>query len=328
MAKSPLHSILDRSGFSPVTQENYANIIDRWIAFAGENPKNWTRVRAQEFYDWLLESGASVRTVNGYISSLRYVSKWYAIREGRPEADFAIVQQRADDHADKKRFALSQHEIEQLLISCMEPPTTPVDHRDFVMLVVGFETGMRRKSLVGLQFDRIKPHDRYGYPVVKVPIKGSGGNVEFDVPLSDTAMHAIGTWEAWLRQHKYRGQHMLARLHKRIGKRGATEWHPGTGAISMPMINKTFDQRASAAGLGHLHPHLVRHTFITSREHAGLSAVQIASITGHSLAGAAIDSSGVKLGEMASYLDLGVAGREARNSTPAWLVDLVHRLLP
>lgn len=321
MSKSVLHGILDRSGFSPVTRENYSNIIDRWVVFAGPEPRNWTRPKAQDFYDWLLSTGISVKSANHYLASLRYVSKWYSIREGRPDADFAIVQMRADTHADKKRFALTQPEIETLLHSCVSAPVTPLDMRDLTMFVVGLETGMRRKSLVGLRIETIGQHARHGHPIARVPIKGAGGVVEYDVPLSDLAVHTINWWRKWLTPQRYTKGPLFARLDKSLNRRGTT-WTPHGGGISLPMINKVVRQRGEGAELGHLHPHLLRHTFISTREAAGCTPVQIAAITGHSLVGA----DGARWGEMAGYIDLEAVGATARNTTPPWLTELVHDL--
>src|SRR5690606_21095715 len=100
-----------------------------------------------------------------------------------PNLDFAIVQTRADDHVEKTRHALTQEEATRLLESIGTPPMAPLEHRDLVMLVVGLETGMRRKSIAGMRIENIGQHPRHGYPIARVPIKGAGGAVEYPVPL-------------------------------------------------------------------------------------------------------------------------------------------------
>jgi len=318
-----LHDILERSGFSPKTREAYSRTIDRWIEFAGEDPKGWTRVAAQKFYDKCLASGVKVITANVYVSNLRYVSKWYAVRMGDPNLDFAVVQTRADVHSQKTRHALLQPEVETLLRTCAAPPLTPLDHRDLVMMIIGLETGMRRKSLAGMDIEGLGTHQRHHYPIAVVPIKGPGGVVKYPVPLSDLCVATIAHWRKWLTKNKHMKGAVFPRLDKRIGPKGDIVWTPRDG-LSLPMINKIMTGRASAAGLDHMHPHLLRHTFISWREATGLSSVQIASITGHR---PSKDEKGQSWGAMGGYLDLELAGETARNSTPEWLAALVDKLL-
>lgn len=304
-----LHQILDRSDFSPRTKTKYKRIIDRWIEFAGDAPAGWTRDKVQDWYDGLIKSGIKTQSANVYVASLRYVSRWYATRENNPALDFAIVQTRrgVDTDDDPPARALSQEDIEALLGTCDD--NTAFDRRDRTLIVTGLETGMRRMSLEAMTFDCISV-GAAGYPIAKVPIKGAGGRARFDVPLSDLAFETLTSWIEWLRKHRnYRN------------KRGPlfTSLKGDTAsAMSTTAINDMLAERSKRAGIEHVHPHLLRHTFVTMRQVMGLSVFQIAAITGHKVPG---------MGAAATYVDMRSIANEARNSTPAWLAALVRKHL-
>ena len=311
---SILHQILERSDFSPVTRDKYRRVIDSWLDFAGTDPRGWTRMQAQAWYDATLARGVSPRSANVYAASLRYVSKWYATQTGA--IDFAVIQTRKSgsnglrgvgDEAPQR--ALTRPEAEALLATCAGA-RTPIEHRDRTLLVLGLETGMRRMSLAGCAFERINKQ------TIVVPIKGPGGEVEYPVPLSDAALHAIGTWRAWLRKRDAGTiGPLFPRLTRELGPRGLFVYQLGDG-ISKSAIYKLVESRARAAGIVGMHPHLLRHTFVTWRQEAGLSPIQIASITGHK-------TFGDEWRNMAPYVDMSVLAEQARNSTPPWLAALV-----
>jgi integrase len=309
-----LHQILDRSDFSPRTKSKYIRIIDRWIAFAGDHPSSWTRDRVQEWYDALIKSGIKTQSANVYVASLRYVSRWYATKENNPSLDFAIVQTKRGRDIDDGpgARALSMEEITALLETCSS--NTAYDRRDRTLIVTGLETGMRRMSLGAMTFDCISSVAGNawspGYPIARVPIKGAGGRARFDVPLSDLAFDVLTSWMEWLQQHRnYRN---------RRGPLFTTLKGAQVTTMSPTAINDMLADRSKRAGIEHVHPHLLRHTFVTTRQVMGLSVFQIAAITGHKVPG---------MGAAASYVDLKSLADEARNSTPQWLEALVRNHL-
>jgi integrase len=320
VTKSVLHQILDRAGFSPVTKEKYRNVIDRWIDFAGTEPSSWTRDRAQDWYDQLLEGGISVPSANTYLASLRYVSRWYATKTGN--TDFAIVQrQRGKKGRARQREGgpiLTEEETRDLLMSCIDDgsePISPVGLRDLALIVTGLETGMRRMSFLGLNIEAI--HHTRGFPSVLVPIKGPGGEETFDVPLSDAAYAALSAWIAWLRSKRITSGPAFRRLSSRqqIGDEPLTN----TG------VNELIAKRAKLAEIRHINPHMLRHTFISWRSQAGLLPIDIAEITGHKVSTYVVDNMAMRMSGMSTYMHRDV--NTIRNTTPVWLAALVAELL-
>lgn len=318
MSETILHQILKRAGFSAVTKEKYRGVIDRWIAYAGADPKGWTRERAQDWYDALLDE-ITIPSANQYLASLRYVSKWYATRNNDPGLDFAIVQKQRGKKGGGRSSSpvLGEEEIATLLAKTMGM-MTPVDLRDFAMFVVALETGMRRMSLRGMNLQAIKYAAAKGYTIATVPIKGAGGEEIFDVPLSDTALEALKPWSAWLADKPRRVKE--GPVFRHVSKN-----HLDAEPLSLTGINDIVAGRALAAGLRHVNPHMFRHTFITSRTIAGLTPLEIGTITGHKPGAITVDGMKIKLGAMGVYMH--AQADKARNSTPAWLADLVGQLV-
>ncbi len=317
--KSVLHQILERSGFSPITKRNYGRIIDRWVDFAGADPNGWNPDKAQAFYDQLIDGGLSPRSANVYLAGLRYVSKWHATKTHG--IDFAVVQKQRglkghSKQGESRRYdILTPEEITALVETCRGK--SPVDLRDLAMLVIGLETGMRRMSLRGLSFEGMR---RTSYPSVVVPIKGPGGEETYNVPLSDTAALALAPWVAWAQSKKIGKGAVFRRLTRNANK------PPTIGdSLTDTGINEIVAARSDAAGIRHVNPHLLRHTFISTRIIAGFNTLQIGVITGHKPGTITVDGLRMNLGGMQAYIHHEV--EPIRNSTPPWLAELVRDLL-
>lgn len=323
---SILDGILERSNFSPRTRGQYESVIGDWIEFAGPHPSGWTRLKAQHFYDGALARGVKISTANNYISCLRYVSHWFAIQHGGE--DFALIQIRDVSESRAPRRALTAQEVLALLATCDEElpiSKRPIDRRDRTMLIVGLETGMRSMSLAGSLIENI--NTRQAYPFITVPVKGKGGRRMFDVPLSDTAMLALHDWLGWLRSQGVKDGPIFRGLRPLLDQKGHRAYAVATEGISQTRIYQTIRNRAEQAQIEHVHPHLLRHTFITWRVADGVPAPQIAAVTGHNLSGhhPSIPSSG--MGELATYSDAKLLGGLAREFTPPWFAQHVRRLI-
>jgi len=306
-----LHDILARGNLSPITRQKYIRHLNEWIAFAGEDPSGWTRMRMQEFYGQLLARGVSIRAANVYVSGLRFVSKWYAMLNAQPGLDFAIIQTQREANP-KVGGVLGEAEIRALIDTCA--PLAPIDRRDRAMLIVGLETGMRRKSLAGMTLENIGK--RAGCMRALVPIKGKGGVETWDVPLSDTSLIALEDWRKWLYNRGIKQGPTFPRLKKRLDKTGRLGYVP-SGTLTVEGVYAIIKARADAAGLPEVYPHLLRHTYYTTRTELGLSPEQRAAVTGVKLQG---------LGPQTAYIDLDALGIEARNATPEWFATYVRKL--
>jgi integrase len=314
--RTQLHDILDRGKFSPETKTKYENVIDAFIEFAGTNPKNWTRATTQAFYDDLRKR-MQANSANTYIASLRYVSKWFAKLNDKPDfSDIMTAEPSGKEVEDSKRHALDAQLAAKMIQTCAR--LTPLDMRDLALIVVGLETGMRRKSFAGLRIENIGSPN--GYPSVRVPIKGRGGDQHWDVPLSDLSLATITRWRSWLAGHKIKSGGLFRALTPQIDRKQKRVYVPTGDGVSKTMIGTIISERAKTANIIHVHPHILRHTFITWRTEQGLTDTEIASITGHQPVG--------QFNALQVYKDMARIGGTVRNSTPAWLAKLVLELLP
>jgi integrase len=316
MPDTVLHRIISESPeLAKSTRGRYLRDVNAWIAFAGTNPKAWTRYRAQEFYGGMLERGMRPQSANRVMASLRYASSWWAKKENDPNLDFAVVQ-KAGPSGKQRRHALEPEEAQALLATCAGDH--PMDLRDRALIVVGLETGMRRMSLASMMLEGIKPC-RDGYPVVTVPIKGRGTDL-FVVPLSDTAIEALAPWRAWLRTQKISSGPVFRSLMRKTvttGHRRGFNTHIVGESLTTGAIYQIVTRRARQAGLTHVHPHIFRHTFITWRMQDNFEPYEVASITGHKIA------SIPGLGGLGSYIDGARIANKTRQSTPPWLAKLI-----
>ncbi len=299
-----LHEILDRGRFSETTRKRYRNVIDQWIAYAGAHPSGWTRIAMDGFRNQLVRRGLGDTSIETYMASLRHVSKWYCAEQNIP--DFSLIQPvQLTNRETERRRALTLVQTARLLSTCTDSLR---DHRDLVLLIVGLETGMRKKSLAGTRFDKIGTSQgkHSTYPSIKVPVKGRGGNKTWKVPLSDLALRAIAGWRP-----KVRGDGPIFRaLTQRDGQRVV-----GPKGLSEAAIYSIVVERAKLVGLD-CYPHILRHTFTTWRQDQHPRVV--ASVTGHKLP---------NIGELATYMDPEIAGEIGRQTTPPELIQIADPLL-
>jgi len=152
------------------------------------------------------------------------------------------------------------------------------------------------------------------YPRVLVPIKGYGETL-YSVPLTDTALASLNAWNGWLATHATtRSGAVFRRVWSGITAKGEPQQRTRDAEpISSEMIHRTVSNRAKLAGIPHVHPHLFRHTFVTSRVEAGHDDAHIAAVTGHSLS--------ARSGALGNYKDMLAIGAASRNYSPSWLAD-------
>ena len=312
-----LHEIVDRGRFSETTRKKYRLVLDQWVLFAGPNPNGWTRAHTDAFREQLIESGKSAAAISMYLAALRYVSKWYASTYAG--LDFAILQpiNIPSKPPVPKRY-LFPDQATKLLETCLSSRPTLFDFRDLMLMIVGLETGMRVHGLSSMTFEKIGMLSKGpggAYPSAEIRIKGRGGNKTFKVPLSPTAVMALESWRDVLGVQ--RGA-VWRRLVRHITRKGEVIAQVIPKSISTTSIYKMIVKRSVEAQIGHVHPHILRHTFVTWREEMKIEPAFIASVTGHALK---------DRGALERYLNMEGLGEEGRKTTPPWFASLAKRLI-
>lgn len=294
----------------PKTKERYLHAVDRWCEFAGADPIGWTRERASAFYAQLLGTGMKAASANVVMAGVQYASKWWAHQQADPNADFAKIEQAKNEVRDQQD-ALTDNQAQALLETTRLG--SPLDLRDRALIVLALETGMRVESLQSVNLERIVVK---GYPLVPVKLKGQSKHEPYEVPLTDTALLGMQPWRAWLKDNGIGSGPMFRRLFAGLTAKGLKKYEPGPIALSSVSIWEIVTKRAARAKLDHVHPHMFRHTFVTSRS-GQITEFQIASVTGHKLS---------QYGQLSTYANRHELGGQAREYTPSWLIDWCERV--
>lgn len=129
---------------------------------------------------------------------------------------------------------------------------------DRLVVEILARTGMRVGELCGLAADavvRIGDSDWLRVPVGKL-------HNDRYVPLHPVLAEIIGAWQA---EHPH-PTHLVTR---------------NAQPVQRHAINRALDRVARAAGIGHVHPHQLRHTLATQSINRGMSLEAIAALLGH-----------------------------------------------
>lgn len=317
-----LHKIVRESpSLAATTKRTYLTDVTSWVAFAGTDPKNWTRWRAQEFYTHLC-TRMKTQSANRVMATLNYVGSWWAKMEARPELDFSLIQKGKPDDVDE-REAITPEQAQRLLQqarTARNPLDRPRALRDEALFVIGLETGMRRISLESMLIEQTGHDAKLGYVVTRVKLKGKPPKYRYPVPLSEAAVAALTPWLGFLKQHSL----TTGSVWRSLGKR-TQGVQIGKSLTSQSLYDITVHHGA-AVGLPDLTPHIFRHTFITWRLDAGVPPEQIAAVTGHQLPlKFARGDRQVNLGAMAGYIDPKFGAAKVSTGTPPWLLQHLTR---
>ncbi len=259
---------------SAKTKKQQRAAVERWSLFARGD---WSPMVAQAFYNHLLvQKGRSGKTqvkpqsANGTIIHLRSVTRQWAAYQQEPKlAIFDAVQLRKDE-APNQAIVLDEMQA-QYLVS-LRGGTSPAHLRDFAILILGLQTGMRRMSFVGATLGQTSLIDS----AMVVPVKGQR---TFEVPLSRAAVGALAPWMEWLRAHDVRSGSLFWSFQTPSIERG--------DVLKGPLTARGFDEvigkLARDSAIADFTPHAFRHTFVTWCRLAGVDPFKIAAVTGHVL---------------------------------------------
>lgn len=184
----------------------------------------------------------------------------YLEREERISANPVRMLRSRREHRPHPR-ELSQGDIERLLAA--PASDDPCDVRDRAMLELLYGCGLRVSELVGLPASAVNLTEGY----LRVIGKGSK---ERAVPVGRKALAALRTYlgEARRALDKSGRAHALF-----LGRRG--------GALTRQAFWKRLKQHAMVAGLDHVSPHVLRHSFATHLLEGGADLRTVQLLLGH-----------------------------------------------
>ena len=171
---------------------------------------------------------------------------------------------------------LSNEEIHRLLDAI---PDTPSGQRDRAIVLTALFTGLRRSELAGLALDDVHLGDR---PTLRVRVKGGAQRLR---ELPEPVMVAIAT----------------ARAAVDLSGAGDSSLSGSLFGLSGGGFAANLRRYGRMAGVGHLTPHVLRHTAAKLRRDAGASLEEVSAFLGH----ASIATTAVYLRRLEGWRDDG-----------------------
>jgi site-specific recombinase XerD len=211
-----------------------------WLAEAGKAGGDLAAVAKRDVEAWIgdmRERGLSAATIRNRWIVLRNLYGW-ATEEGEiPENPMARV--KVDKPSPPPPAVVSEADLAALLKACEGAGFN--ERRDHAIVRTLVATGLRVSELVGLEVGDLDLRNR-----IAVVRDGKGGRqrvVKFD-PATAAALD---------RYKRVRARHRCAAE--------PALWIGHRGPMSRKGIPELLARRAKAAGIGHVHPHQLRHTW-------------------------------------------------------------------
>lgn len=255
---------LHAAGKSQNTQSVYTlalRYLDEYLAGQGM-PRHLSGIRREHIEAWLAglrDAGRAPATVSVYYRSLQPFWRW-AVEEG-----FVRESPMANMHPpivpEQPVPVLSLEQLRALLATA--EGSRFEDKRDAAIIRLLAETGIRRGELAGMQLGDVTIDTKAGGGVVDVLGKGRRRRT---LPFGAKTAVAI---RRYLRDRE------------KHGKADATAfWIGYRGALSGDGIMQMLQRRGTAAGIGPVHPHQLRHTFAHRWQAKGESESDLMRLAG------------------------------------------------
>jgi len=221
---------------------------------------DWQAVQPEHIRHWaakLHQQGLSGKSIQRHLSSIRSLYRYLA-REGLVMKNPAQGV-RAPKSPRKLPKAYDADQAQSLL---SQAPVDDLEVRDLAMLELTYSSGLRLSELISLNLGDIDMQEAV------VTVVGKGNKTRM-VPVGQKAIEAVTRWQT-IRQNMT-GDDEVALF---VGQRGRRLTPRG--------VQQRFSRYGVQHGQGHLHPHMLRHSFASHLlESSGdLRAVQ--ELLGHS----------------------------------------------
>ncbi|MBT3313331.1 MAG: tyrosine-type recombinase/integrase [Anaerolineae bacterium] len=249
----------------------------RW--FEERNDENFspevvTPTDLKEYRQYLSEEKKYLAsTINRHLASLKVFLTWAVskkIIESNPAEGIKSKKQSvATPHwLDKKeQFALRRAMEKDLQIALLRYPKRWAGRqRDFSMVTLTQNTGLRLAELVNVELGDIQLSERKG----SVLVRHGKGDKQRRIPLNVDARKALQDWLEI--RPEVRGNDFVFIALESEAK----------GALSHRTVQRLVRRYGQVAGLPDLSPHILRHTFAKNLVNSGVSLEKVAALLGHS----------------------------------------------
>ena len=247
-------------GLSPRTVEAYGSDVGRFLEWAGKNrvdPKNAPKTALDDFLWDEKQGGAGPATLSRRVNSLKSFFTYMAIEANLPENPAENLK----GPRKPKRLPkfLSQRDAQRLLAA--PDGTSYQDVRDRAMLELLYAAGLRVTELVTLKPEGVNLQEGW------VRVLGKGAKERL-VPVHP---RALGALKVYLVERERHFKAPDAELF--LGRTGKK--------LSREQFWRVLSELGRRAGLAHVHPHLLRHTFATHLLEGGADLRSVQEMLGH-----------------------------------------------
>lgn len=250
MADSPINAYLEQGlrGKSPTTIKTYHHALtqfETWLKGVGTDLNGFARTDVQQYVDYLAAHKKSVATINKVFNAIKSFCRWTGKRD--LIEDISVVKQ--PNNLLEAPKALEKTERYRII----READRNYSRRNYAMVVLLLNTGIRLSELVALDRDDVEISERKG----TLRVRNGKGKMERFIPLNAEARRAL---MKYLEERTDSEEPLfLSNRHKRISSRAVQH---------------------IAENLG-INVHRFRHTFITGlvRSKEDISTIQ--SLSGH-----------------------------------------------
>jgi site-specific recombinase XerD len=232
-----LHLAADRS---PKTSRIYLQALDRLIAHLETNgmPTGARAVRREHVESYFAKRRDAVApaTLSIEFRALQQFFRWATEEDEITVSPMAKMS--APRVPDKPVPLVPIDDFRKLLKTTVGREL--VDRRDAAILLLLFDSGIRRGELAGLKLADVELHDRLAY------VTGKGGHTRA-VRFGGKTAQAIDRYLRLRKSHRYADSEAL--------------WIGQDGPLTVSSFGQMVAKRARLAGLGRIHPHQFRHGF-------------------------------------------------------------------
>ncbi|MEM9882990.1 MAG: tyrosine recombinase, partial [Planctomycetota bacterium] len=252
-------------GFAPATRAAYGgDLRDLWVWMVKRDLHAWTDLTPDLIAEHLrsLEAkGHAVSTIARHVATIRVFCRFLHAQDHHPEDPAEQLTQ--PQTWQRLPTVLGSEQIDRLLAA--PDPDGLLYLRDVALMEMLYAGGLRASEIADLDVGGV--HAELG--VVRVMGKGSKERV---IPLGQPAFRALRRYLDELREDLVREASPTRRVFlSRTGQ-----------PITRVVVWQVVKRHAEKAGLSHVHPHTLRHSFATHLLAGGADLRVVQELLGHS----------------------------------------------
>jgi integrase/recombinase XerD len=251
-------------GLAPATIQAYAgDVTDLWRWLVHQGAAGWgelTPERITEHLKDLQHSGKALTTLARHVATIRVFCRFLDFWDYTETNPAERLTQPAMGQA--LPTVLNRDQLAALLKA--PRPEQPLYYRDAAILELLYAAGLRASELAGLVCESVRPD------IAMVRVTGKGRKDRL-VPVGKPALAAIERYQTELRPKLARADKPTDRLF--LSRTGSP--------IERVVVWQIVRRHARAAGLAHIHPHLLRHSFATDLLAGGADLRIVQDLLGH-----------------------------------------------